>query len=133
MTSRGDFKRLSVIRQRQAAALLAAGQHAGAYYLLGYAVECALKACIAKQFLRHTAPDRKLMQGFYTHDLDQLLTLAQLRDDLLVGATYVENWRLVKARSEQVRYNVSIKEANCTRPAPTEAMGCCRGYGNAGN
>jgi HEPN domain-containing protein len=32
--------------------LLEAGLYAGAYYLAGYAVECALKACIAKKTAR---------------------------------------------------------------------------------
>ncbi len=31
-----------------AAALLQAGRYAGAYYIAGYVIECALKACIAR-------------------------------------------------------------------------------------
>lgn len=80
MVSRTEFQQLSQTRQKEAETLLAAGHFAGAYYLIGYAVECALKACIAKQFLHHTVPDRKLLQGFFVHDLGQLLSLSALKD-----------------------------------------------------
>ncbi len=43
-----DFERLTEERVNDARALLAAGRWPAAYYLAGYAVECALKACIAK-------------------------------------------------------------------------------------
>ena len=39
-------------------ALLDGGYPAGAYYLMGYAVECALKACIAKQTKRYDFPPK---------------------------------------------------------------------------
>jgi hypothetical protein len=45
---RSEFQQLSVVRIRDAAALLAAGQFDGSYYLGGFAVEAALKGCIAK-------------------------------------------------------------------------------------
>jgi HEPN domain-containing protein len=44
-----DLQRLSRLRIRDAKILLKNGAHESAYYLAGYAVECALKACIAKQ------------------------------------------------------------------------------------
>jgi hypothetical protein len=56
--------------------LLAAGQWEAAYYLLGYCIECALKACIAKQFRLHDVTDSKLVNAFYTHRLDELLTIS---------------------------------------------------------
>ena len=45
--NRADFQRLADVRIDEAGVLLAAGRWSGAYYLAGYAVECALKACIA--------------------------------------------------------------------------------------
>lgn len=45
---RKDFQDLAMVRVREAEMLLAAGLFDGAYYLAGLAVECALKACIAK-------------------------------------------------------------------------------------
>ena len=47
--NRADFQKLAEIRLEEAATLLNAGKFDGAYYLSGYAVECGLKACIAKQ------------------------------------------------------------------------------------
>lgn len=48
------------------------------HYLGGYAVECAIKACIAKLTERHEFPDREKTQGSYTHDLVRLLKTAEL-------------------------------------------------------
>ncbi len=47
--NRSDFQRLTRLRLDEAKVLLANERYQGAYYLIGYAVECALKACIAKQ------------------------------------------------------------------------------------
>jgi HEPN domain-containing protein len=56
---RKDLQALSNVRLKEAKALLGAGLWDGAYYLAGYAVECALKACIAKQTQRYEFPDKK--------------------------------------------------------------------------
>jgi hypothetical protein len=45
---RKDLQSLSRWRLLEARALLRAGLPNGAYYLAGYSIECALKACIAK-------------------------------------------------------------------------------------
>lgn len=45
---RTQLQQLAELRLRDADALLAARQWAAAYYLLGYCIECALKACVAK-------------------------------------------------------------------------------------
>jgi HEPN domain-containing protein len=80
--NRFDFQKLADLRLREAKALLAAGFPDGAYYLAGYAVECALKACIAKLTREHDFPDKKLVNDSHTHNLKDLLRLAELRDDL---------------------------------------------------
>lgn len=55
----------------------------GAYYLAGYAVECALKACIAKETKRHEfPPKRQYVHDVYTHDLNSLLRLTGLDKQL---------------------------------------------------
>jgi len=46
-----DFQNLCKRRVDEATTLLSAGHSDGAYYLAGYAVECAFKACICKQRL----------------------------------------------------------------------------------
>ena len=54
--NRKDFQRLSALRLKEAKALL--GYFHGAYYLTGYAAECALKACIAKRTQKYNFPDK---------------------------------------------------------------------------
>jgi HEPN domain-containing protein len=62
--------------------LLAAGFPDGAYYLAGYAIECALKACIAKRTREHDFPEKKLVNDSHTHDLGKLLGIAELQVEL---------------------------------------------------
>ena len=52
--------------------LLKAGHFSGAYYLAGYSVECALKACIAKQTARYDFPDKSKANDSFVHDLKKL-------------------------------------------------------------
>ena len=66
---RKHLQALSGIRIREARALAKLGMNDGAYYLAGYCVECALKACIAKATLRHEFPDKKRVDLSYTHNL----------------------------------------------------------------
>jgi HEPN domain-containing protein len=55
--NRNDLRRLARIRLKEARALLEAKCLDGAYYLCGYAVECALKAGIAEVTRRSEFPD----------------------------------------------------------------------------
>ena len=68
--NRKDFHQLAELRLKEARALLAAEFPDGAYYLAGYAVECGLKACIAKRTREHDYPDKKLVNKSYTHDVE---------------------------------------------------------------
>ena len=56
--NRTDFQKLAEERIAEAKILLDAGKWSGAYYLAGYAVECALKACIAKMTKSEDFPDK---------------------------------------------------------------------------
>ena len=86
------------------------GKYDGAYYLAGYAVECALKACIAKQIKRYDFPDRKIVVDSHTHNLDQLLSvsgLKQLHQQEIDGSSeFATNWQTVRNWSEQDRYRI---------------------------
>jgi len=84
----------------------------GAYYLGGYAIECALKACIAKQTRRHEFPPReKYVQKLYKHDLSSLLQLAELdkklENEMKTNTSLAANWGVVKSWTEQTRYKIS--------------------------
>jgi HEPN domain-containing protein len=63
-------------------ALLGNRRYSSAYYLSGYAIECALKACIAKNFRRHEFPNLDTVRKSYTHDLGELLKTAGLASAL---------------------------------------------------
>ena len=104
--NRSDFQRLARVRLDEARVLLAAGRFNGSYYLGGYAVECALKACVAKDILAEEIPERKFGDKVYTHNLETLLKLADLDSDPLGGNPDIDlNWATVKDWSEQPRYD----------------------------
>lgn len=113
--NRDSLQRISSQRRKEAAALLKARLFPGAYYLAGYAVECALKACIAKQTLRYDFPNKRMAAASWTHDLEELVKLAGLGPDLAKDVTsspaLALNWTIVKDWSEAVRYDVSITRA----------------------
>lgn len=113
--NRVDLQKLAEIRRGDARALLDLKRYAGAYYLTGYSIECALKACIAKQVKRHDFPEKKLVNDAYTHDLERLVKLAGLASDLeknLKAYPYFElNWTIITDWSESKRYDQNISEA----------------------
>lgn len=76
--NRTELQELSEIRLQESKALLQAGFPEGAYYLAGYAVECALKACIARKTREHDFPEKKFVIDSHTHDIGKLLQLAEL-------------------------------------------------------
>ncbi len=80
--NRADLQKIAELRIREAEALLAAGFPDGAYYLAGYAVECALKACIAKRTREHDFPEKKLANDSHIHDLGRLFQVAKLAGEL---------------------------------------------------
>jgi hypothetical protein len=110
--NRTDLQALADARVADGAVLLGAGRYAGAYYMLGYAVECGLKAAIAKQILQHDFPDRKLVLDSYTHDLVKLLELSGLRPDFRAKSTadpvFAVNWSTTKDWNETRRYDMAI-------------------------
>ncbi len=110
MPTRSDFQRLTDVRTTEVAALLAAGCWDGAYYPAGYAVECALKACIAKLTMAEEfPPPRKVVEQCYTHDLTLLIKSAGLAGDLTtanLNPAFEGNWGLVADWAEDARYAV---------------------------
>ena len=109
---RRDFKALADMRVEEARVLLAKGKTQGSYYLAGYAVECAFKACIAKQTKRYQfPPDKAYAEKTYSHKLNDLMKLAGLEQDLdksiKASPAFAANWNTVKDWTEQSRYKTS--------------------------
>lgn len=114
--NRIDFQEIAEHRLRESKALLDAGFPDGAYYLAGYAVECALKACIAKRTHEHDFPEKESIQ-YYSHDLEKLLGFAKLKSEfelaLRVDPAMDANWIIVKDWSETSRYErKTVADAN---------------------
>ncbi len=87
----------------------------GAYYLAGYAVECALKACIAKQFKKFDFPDKRVVLDSHTHKLEQLLSVSGLKqhhkNEVDTNLDFAVNWAVVRDWSENARYTVGRSRA----------------------
>lgn len=56
--NRADLQNLAELRINEAKLLLDRGFYQGAYYVAGYAIECALKACIAKKTQQFDFPEK---------------------------------------------------------------------------
>jgi hypothetical protein len=89
--------------------LSAQGKPDGAYYLAGYAVECSLKACIAKLTNQYDfAPKPKSIHDYYSHEIEKLVKTAGLtaqRDaDAAADPEMEANWLVIKDWSEESRY-----------------------------
>ncbi|MBI4312696.1 MAG: HEPN domain-containing protein [Chloroflexi bacterium] len=114
--NRTDFQRLAELRLIEGKALLDAGHFVGACYLLGYAVECALKACIAKRTNLHDfPPKRNVVEDVYSHNLSKLLTQSGLEASFLQACrtdkTLDINWATVKLWSEESRYDLATSSS----------------------
>jgi HEPN domain-containing protein len=123
--NRADLQKLSNIRIREAKILFAAGEYSGAYYLAGYAVECALKACFAKTVKRYDFPDKNRTGKIFIHRLPDLARLANVDVDLATATRANSkldgSWLLVCNWTEDSRYFAWTKnEAEAIINAITE-------------
>ena len=105
---------LSILRIREAEALLSADHFSGAYYLAGYSVECGIKACIASSIKRHVVQQKGFEGKFFIHNLDELAKhaglifnkkLAMKRHQLSLRSRIEVNWATVKDWKETARYS----------------------------
>jgi len=93
---------------------LTLGKWSGAYYLAGYAVELALKACIIKLLMTTDAfPMKDFSRDCYTHSIEKLLVVAKLAElrklATDVGPLLSTNWALLNNWSEEKRYHFILK------------------------
>lgn len=109
--SRDEWQKLTDTRMDDAEALLKSGRYDGAYYLAGYAVECALKARLVRLLEGYFPPK----QSLYIHDLEKLLDAAELAsifEDLAnANRLFEDQWDTVKEWSEMSRYNTQDQRA----------------------
>ena len=107
--NRAELHQLTKDRLRDAKALLAARRWSGAYYLSGYAVECALKACVIVYLMKTDEfPERRYSEQCWTHNLRELVRLAGLQTafdaSLAVNPVLKTYWETVQEWDESSRY-----------------------------
>jgi HEPN domain-containing protein len=115
-----DLRTVADMRLREAQALLGLGEHSGAYYLAGYAVECGLKAVITRTLIPHALPDRtglKTLGEAFTHDFVRLVELAnldgELHQELRQNPQFQAYWGVAKDWTETSRYELwTVREAS---------------------
>lgn len=121
--NREDFRRLAETPLEDAKALLKAGRFDAAYYLAGYAVECALKACICRNTREFDFPPRSVSE-YYTHDLNKLLGTSKqsaLEQSFKTDETLAGYWDVVKDWKEDSRYD-SVPDAEARARDLIEAI-----------
>lgn len=116
--NRQDLQLLAGIRIREARTLRDAGLWNGCYYMAGHAVECALKAVIARSIKRFDFPDKRKADDCYSHDLTKLLRTAGLQTALnLDSNTHPSlgvNWATAKDWKVEARYNRHVSQTLAT-------------------
>ena len=113
--NRQDLQNLSSLRVEEARTLVNDGYYSGAYYLLGHAVECALKACIATQVHEYDFSDLKRARNGHSHDLEQLVKEAgleaALRNDVQSNLSFASKWLMAKQWRVETRYQFGVSKA----------------------
>jgi HEPN domain-containing protein len=112
--NRTDLQQLADLRIKEARILLDGASYSGAYYLAGYAIECALKACIAKRTKENDFPDKDFVNRSWTHDLEKLLILGELKDRLETDKKSNKDlntfWAIVVNWGESKRYELNVSQ-----------------------
>lgn len=111
---RSELVTISEIWLSAAKSLFADGQTVCAYHAAGIALECALKAQVARNTRAEEFPDKTLADKAWKHDPADLLRVAQLEKELdkPSNAGVKSNWQIVKNWSIETRYDVSRHEAD---------------------
>jgi HEPN domain-containing protein len=108
--NRTELQQLARDRVEDARVLLDNSRWTAAYYLAGYAVETALKACILR-FVEETGvifTDKKFAERCWTHRIEDLVKQANLEpvrgQDIGANATLGSYWGVAEAWTEVSRY-----------------------------
>lgn len=114
--NRTTLQVLAESRLEEARILLANQQWTGSYYLTGLALECALKACLARAVKEHDYPDKKFVNDMYQHKVQKLAELdaalwTTLQADMSNDANLAANWSTVKDWDDEKRYDTVQEQA----------------------
>lgn len=118
--TRGDLQELARVRLGEARLLLDGKSFSGAYYLTGLAIECALKACIARSTDQYEFPDLRRVQDSWNHNLDHLLGTAGLTEQRArktdIDKQFEANWRTVETLEGRQPIRASFRAASAGHP-----------------
>lgn len=116
MQDRNTLKSVAKLKLQAAKILYEANDYDTAGYLLGYVVECVLKAAICKRLRLQDYPDSKRHRDvFASHALDRLLILSGLSSDISLtkNIELYKNWStLTKDWKPEIRYNLSTYDSS---------------------
>lgn len=112
MANRQTLRSVTRAKLKAAKILYDSGDSDTAGYLLGYVVECALKAAICRKLNLPEYPDASRHKDvFASHDLDRLLTLSGYSSEINLKANskLFNNWSiLTKDWKPETRYNENV-------------------------
>jgi HEPN domain-containing protein len=132
-----DLQNLAEERLGDAQTLLASHRYGGAYYVVGYAVECGLKACIAKLTRAEDFYDKNLARKIFQHNLAELANYARLSAVIeqsgKTDQVFQRNWAQVNLWNEESRYETHTQQEaeemiQAVRDADHGVMQCIRQY-----
>lgn len=105
---RSDLQANAERKLADAQILLQSRSWSNAYYLAGYAVELALKSCIARQMSAGTIPDKSLIEATYKHDFRTLIGAAGLsrvlKEQEAADPAFAASWAVASEWSPTARY-----------------------------
>jgi hypothetical protein len=131
--NQAELQLLTEERIRDAQALIRGKRWSFAYYVAGYAVECALKSCLLARMI-HTGwvfEDKAKIADCLTHDFEELIRIAGMNDLLnqklkasaAGNRAFVENWETVCQWKVAVRYDsrtrseaIALRDAILAQP-----------------
>jgi hypothetical protein len=107
--NRSDFQQLAELHLEHARALLDVQLYSGAYYMCGYVIECALKACICKQTNQYDFYSYpKEAQQAWSHNFANLIDASGLEEQFEAArqadSALDVKWNEVEDWSESSRY-----------------------------
>ncbi|RZN27663.1 HEPN domain-containing protein [Bradyrhizobium sp. Leo121] len=106
---RGTLQRLALAKIEDARLLYENSRFSNSYYLYGYGIELGLKACIARQMVAETVPDKAVLRGFLDHEITKLVGLAGLAEFLKTERENREfdvRWAIATEWSVESRYDM---------------------------
>jgi hypothetical protein len=112
--TRADLQKLADEKLSDAQILFNSKSWSNAYYVAGYAVELAIKACIAKSFKADTVPDKDLVMKTYSHEFPKLIGAAgltpELQKQVQASQDFRTAWGVVNQWSPDDRYTENSEQ-----------------------